>query len=173
MADIFKKPYDVKLPARKNDEQEFGGGKKGIIVCPECNNAFFEEKWRHDFKGLPALRNKKNIPITFKLCPADEMIKNHQFEGEIRLQNVPAKHKEELENLIIAYGKRAYDRDPMDRIIEIKKRNENWVVTTTENQLANKLARKIRSSFRKVKSTVTKFTPEPSDVARVVVQFEE
>jgi len=76
----------------------------------------------------------------------------------------------------------------MDRLIEIKKTRSagsrlrqgfggqagqvfsEWIVTTTENQLANKLAQKIKSSFSGVK-TKTKFNKEPSDVVGVVVDF--
>lgn len=173
MGKVFKKQYVVSLPKRKNDEAEFGGGKKGIIICPECNCSYFKKSWHHNFQGLEAAGGKKNTPIVFKLCPADEMIKNNQFEGEVVLKNVPAKYAEELENLIIAYTKRAYERDPMDRLIKIKKNGSEWSVTVTENQLANKLAQKIKSSFRKVKSSATKFQSDPGDVARIKIEFKE
>ena len=53
---------------------------------------------------------------------------------------------------------------------EVKKlENGNWEITTTENELANKLAHKIKDSFN-VKSK-TKFAPEPSDVAEITIEF--
>jgi len=169
MAKIFRKQYAVSLPRRKNDEEEFGPGKKGIILCPECNSAYFKKSWHHDFRGLKFPLNQ-NLPITFKPCPACRMIKNKQYEGRITLKNVPAKYAEELDNFIIAYGKRATDRNPMDRLIGIKKSSSTWIVTTTENQMANKLARKIQTSFKKVKAK-TKFNREPGDVAHIIVEF--
>jgi len=167
----FEKKYNIKLPKSRHEVEEFGPGKKGIILCPECNSSYFKKSWHHDFKGLKFPVNQ-NLPITFKLCPACQMIKNKQYEGRITLKNVPAKYAEELENFIIAYGKRATDRDPMDRIIGVKKNGSTWVVTTTENQLANKLAKKIQSSFKKVKAK-TKFNREPSDVAHITVEFQK
>lgn len=170
MAKIFRRQYDVSLAKRKRDEDEFGPGKKGIIICPECGCAYFKKSWHHDFKGLPDVKEGKDIPVKFKLCPADQMIKNHQFEGEVRIKNIPQKYRADLEKLIAAFGKRAYNRDPMDRIINIKKSGANWIVTTTENQLANKLAKKISQTFKKSK-VKTSFIQEPGDVARSVVEF--
>jgi hypothetical protein len=58
----------------------------------------------------------------------------------------------------------------MDRIIGVKKEGKDLVVTTTENQLANKLAKKIQSTYSNV-TAKTSFTKEPSDTALAIVEF--
>lgn len=45
-----------------------------------------------------------------------------------------------------------------------------WEVTVTENQLANKLAKKIKDHFNKV-TAKTRFAGAPSDVAEVTIEF--
>lgn len=168
MSKVFKKPYDVKLPKSSHAAEEFGGGKKGIILCQDCDSFYFKKSWHRDFKG-PKTENV-NLPVNFKLCPACQMIKNKQYEGRIIFKNVPEKYSDELKNFIVGFCERAADRDPMDRLIEIKKSGAEWIATTTENQLANKLAKKIKDVFNKL-NLKTKFSQEPSDVVEITVEF--
>lgn len=168
MAKIFKTSHRVKLPKSQHEVEEFGGGKKGLVFCSECKAAYYKKSWHHgilDFKS-----NKEDAPVKFLLCPACQMIKNNQHEGKITIKNIPAKIKDELINLIKGFCNRAYRQDPMDRLIVIKEDGGNLVVTVTENQLANKLAKKIKSTFNNVK-TKTFFDKEPGDVALVEVEF--
>ena len=175
MANIFKRPYKVNLPKAQHEVEEFGAGKKGLVMCQNCDSAYFKKSWHHDLENIE-VSEKKDVPIKFVLCPACQMIKNKQYEGRIVIKNVPEKSGVKLEELINEFCRRAYDRDPMDRLIEIKKSHSTssgqavWEVTTTENQLANKLAQKIKSSFSGVK-TKTKFNKEPSDVVEVIADF--
>lgn len=177
MAKIFKKPYNVNLPKSQHEVEEFGPGKKGLVMCQNCDSTYFKKSWHHDLKGVN-VSEKKDMPIKFVLCPACLMIKNKQYEGRITIKDVPEKFAVKLEELIRGFSRRAFERDPMDRLIEIKKARSassgrvcsEWVVTVTENQLANKLAQKIKTSFSGVK-TRTKFNKEPGDVAEVTVGF--
>ena len=111
-----------------------------------------------------------SIEIKATLCPACAMVKNGQFEGRILLEGVPAEKAVELEGLIRGFSKRAEERDPMDRLIHLKNEGSKWEVTVTENQLANKLADKIKETFHTIKKE-TRFSPEPSDVAYITMEF--
>ena len=114
---------------------------------------------------------KKDVPVKFALCPACEMIKNHQYEGRITIKNLPVGSERSLRELAEGFGRRAHDQDPMHRLISIKKLdNGNWEIKTTENEMANKLAHKIKTSFSHVKSR-THFAGDPSDVAEIVIDF--
>lgn len=162
------KRFRFKQPRLKNDEQEFRRGKKGILMCSDCGAAYYEKSWHHSLLKIKSV--KKDTPVDFSLCPACKMVKNHQFEGEVTILNIPSKQRAELINFIEGFCERAYDRDPMDRLIEIKKSGDSLVVTTTENQLANKLGRKIKNLFNNVKAE-TKFIAAPGDVGRVRIEF--
>jgi hypothetical protein len=173
MSKTFKKPYNVKLPRQRNDEEEFGGGKKGLILCKVCTNAYFKKSWRHDLQGIKDFR--KDLPIHFTVCPACKMIADGQYEGRIVIKNIPEKFFDELDGLIRNFCHRSFERDPLDRLIGIRKLGNGklgntWEATTTENQLANKLAKKIKEVFDKVKIT-TRFSKAPSDLVEIAIDF--
>lgn len=100
------------------------------------------------------------------------MIKNKQFEGEIVVQNAPKKIIGDLTRLAEKFGQRAYRRDPLDRLIEIKNAKDGLKITTTENQLTVKMAKKINDVFKKAKLKIT-YSPAPSDVVYIKLVFSQ
>lgn len=181
----FKKLYSVKLPRSRHDVEEFGKGERGLVLCKKCTSAYFKKSWHHDLQGLKDIN--KDAPIKFVVCPACQMIENGQYEGRITIKNVPEKFHDELDHLIRNFCHRAFERDPMDRLIELKKipsagssieayskssrkAGLDWKVTLTENELASKLGSKIKEVFKKAEVKI-RFNKEPSDVAEVTVEF--
>ncbi len=162
------KRFKFKQPRFKNDEQEFRRGKKGIVMCPDCGAAYYEKSWHHSLLKIKSV--KKDTPVDFALCPACKMIKFNMFEGEITIVGVPARLRQELINLIENYCERAYSRDPMDRLIGIRREKDNLVVRVTENQLANKLGKKVKNLFNNLKVR-TKYIAAPGDTGRVRIEF--
>jgi NMD protein affecting ribosome stability and mRNA decay len=154
--------------APEHKAQEFPRGKKGIVFCDNCGIVYYKKAWHHNLRHFKSF--EKDVPVDFRSCPACQMIKNRQYEGMVRILNVPAKFERELERLIAAYGERARKRDPLHRIIDVNKKGNNFEVTTTENQLAQKLARKIIKTF-KASSLKTEHSPHPSDVTFITVSF--
>ena len=138
---------------------------KGMVICKSCQAVFYKKSWHHSKNLKP-----KTYNLEPKLCPACQMIKNHQFEGEITITNIPENHYQELINLIKNFCQRAYEIDPMDRLIGIKKTKDGLIVTTTENQLAVKLAKKIKDVFKKVQIKIS-YSSEPSEVVYIKLTF--
>lgn len=173
MAKIFRAPSTVKLPQRKQESQhdQYGGkSRKGFEVCRYCQNILFKKEWHHaDSKKLKEIEDSKK-EIHTSVCPACKMIKGNVWEGEIIIENTPVKHIDELLRLITAYGDRAEKKDPQDRIIETKKEKGRYIVKMTENQMAVKLAKKIKQTFKKVDLNIS-YSKEPYEVSRVVVTF--
>ncbi len=173
MSRFFKRPYNIISPKSAHAEAEFGGGKKGLLMCQNCGAVYYKKHWHH---GLESLNKKeetafsKDTPVKFVSCPACMMIKNNQFEGRVAIKSVPEGVVQELQGLIENFGKRAYGKDSMDRLIGIKKKGDFWEVTLTENQSANKLAKKIKEVFKTVKQA-EEFSPEPSDVVYITIEF--
>lgn len=169
MSEIFKKSYNVKLPKSQHEVEEFGGGKKGLVICQDCNSTYFKKSWHHNLENV-VFSEEKNVPIKFTLCPACQMIANKQYEGRITIKNVTPQFEKKLEELIGGFSGRARERDPLDRLIELKKSGSIWIATFTENQLVNKLAKKIQDAFSGVKKKV-RFSREPSDVAEITIEL--
>jgi len=71
--------FRFKNPRLKNDQREFSRGKKGLVMCEDCGASYYGKSWHHSLLKLKSV--KKDMPVSFLLCPACKMIKNHQFEG--------------------------------------------------------------------------------------------
>lgn len=165
----FSKPsYRGSVPQSRKAQQEFEV-KKGVVVCKSCGAAYFKKHWTHGLEEL-RLKEGKDEAVSFAVCPACQMVANHQYEGRITVKNLPAGHDKDLEDLVRGFAKRSFDKDVMHRLIDIKKDGTNWVITTTENEMASMLARHIKESLRAVKSR-THFAGDPSDVAEIVIDF--
>lgn len=152
-------------------------------TCPACPDTFgryqrpavFPIKTTIIPKSI-LFKNRQNLARgvlknkIFQRCGACQMIKNKQFEGEIIIKNPPAKNFRELVNLVKAFSRRAYERDPMDRLIEIKNADGELRITATENHLAVKLAKKIQQVF-KPSTTKISYSSSPSDVVYIKLEF--
>lgn len=161
----------VRFPERRG-KQEFGLAKKEYVLCKTCQAAYYDKSWHRGLEDYKHI-TEKNIDkkkINFTLCPACEMIKNKQFEGLITIYNVPVLIKSDLINLVNNMGETACSIDPMDRVSKIKESKNVIEVWTTENQLAKKIANKIKSTFPKqLGKEKISFSKDESDVIRVTI----
>lgn len=162
------KEEKIELYAPHREWHEFPKGKLGLVLCSDCNAAYYKKSWHKNLRYFKNLR--EDLPVKFILCPACKMIKNKQFEGEIIISNIPAAFLENLTHLIEAFCHRAYQIDPMHRLIDIKKTRGGLTITTTENQMAVQLAKKIKSTFKKVDMKIS-YSSSPSDVVSVKINF--
>lgn len=167
MAKKFSSQRKNRPTKPKRELEEFGSGKKGLILCPECKAAYYQKSWHHNILNLDA---KENMLVNFKLCPADQMIKNGQYEGKLVVKNLPSDVEQDVFNLIRNIGKMAREKDPMHRLISAVRQGADLVALTTENELAVSMAKKINHAYKKTKVKIS-FSREPSDVALAVVDF--
>jgi NMD protein affecting ribosome stability and mRNA decay len=123
--------------------------------------------WHH----LVSLSETSRPPVTFKRCPACEMIANHQYEGRIRISGVPERYLHDLMRFVHNAGERAFKKNPMHRVIAMKPAEAGWEITTTENRLANVIARNITRIFKGA-SMKAHFAGNPSDVEEITVTFQ-
>ena len=181
--------FGLRIPRSKKIEQEYGPGRTDILVCKKCGAFYWHKSWHHRLSDYPKLKESKEV--RFVLCPACQMILDKKYEGEIILRNVPEAFKGDIKKLIESYGKRAFETDPMDRIISIKEERlrrvsterkrgaasrkefkglNNIRILTTENQLAKRLAKKINEVYgRKLRLFISHSHQE--DVSRIKIDF--
>lgn len=178
MSVIFKhKGSSVKIPQRGREPQneEYGGEThKGALICPECHSVYHRKKWYHEDDvaiGHLLRENGKVVVVKKKICPACKMIKDHLFEGELFVENVPKQYRKEIFRLIHGFGEHAREKDPQDRLIQVTEYKEGcYRVTTTENQLAVRMAKKIQEAFAIVDVDIS-YSPEPAEVSRIHAIF--
>jgi hypothetical protein len=162
-------------PKSKKIEQEYGPGKADVLVCKTCKAFYWYKSWHHNLADYPELNQKKRIKFT--VCPACQMIKSKKYEGEIRIYGAPAEVKKSIRDLARNYGQRAFQDDPMDRVIsvgEVVLRGQGKImrIRTTENQLAKRLAKKIGEVYRgKFELSISHSKKE--DTARATLTFKE
>ncbi len=164
MSKIFKSDSGKrtsKLPDERREEKT----KAGVLVCPDCNNVFYKKKWQSSREV-----DLKGIKTHEKQCFACQMISQNLYEGEVIVENIPEKYEEELFNLISSFGKEAEKRDSQDRIIKVEKEKGRFKITTTENQLAVRIAKHIHNAFKKTELNIS-HSKEPHQVSRVSVKF--
>ncbi len=137
---------NTKFPQKREEKPEFKRGKSEYVLCPVCYSAYYDKSWHHALSEDKHFNEIKEVKFT--ICPADKMIKNKQYEGQIILENVSTIIKYDLFHLIENIGARAFHNDPMDRVISIKETENRIEVLTTENQLAVRIAKKISESFK-------------------------
>lgn len=168
MSKIFKKTSSIKLPERGRESQneEFGRARKGVTGCPECHNVNFKKKWSSSLKELELYSKKKMTISREELCPACKMTQENLFEGELFIEKFPTKNNEEIIKIINNFAKKAIEIDPQDRIIKIEENKNGYRILTTENHLANRLAKKIKEAFKAVEVNFS-HSQEPFRVNRV------
>lgn len=164
---ILKQPK----PGRGAEHEEFGREKGGIAECTLCHNVHFKKRWYPSLAVLQEqLQDKKLQASRKEICPACRMVKEHLFEGELFVEGFPVAHKADLLNLIKNFGQHATEIDPQHRIIKIGGTAKKLYITTTENQMADRLARKIRDAFKTVKIHFS-HSKEPYEVDRIHATF--
>ena len=159
--------YRKKIERSNKEEQEHGAGKKDFVLCQNCNAVYYYKSWKHGFADYKHLNQNKKIK--FETCPACRMIEDKKFEGKVVFKSVPKEYKKDILNNIKNTGERAYKRDPMDRIIEVKESGGNIEVTTTENQLARNIARQVERAYKGTKARI-QWSREES-VVMIMVTF--
>lgn len=124
----------------------FGKADDKTRVCKTCGARFMKKHWVHSADTKKT--SGKDAKIAFTECPACRMKHDHTFEGEILMRSFEKTQKKEILRLIKNIGERAYLRDPMDRILETEDLGERMRITTSENQLALRMGKKIKSVFK-------------------------
>jgi hypothetical protein len=146
MKKMFQKS-SWRFPKSKKKEAEFNKGKKSILACRECGAFYWHKSWRHNLIDHQDFSKGKEVKLI--VCPACQMIEDGKYEGEIIIENLAERKKEEVENLINNFSEIAFDKDPMDRIISIETIAKGMLrILTTENQMAQQLAKKIKKTFK-------------------------
>jgi len=168
----FGNPVNAVNLKKKTELQgnEYGKASKGVIVCEVCHNVFFKKGW-HQSGTAPITDTKlSGTGVHFALCPACKMKKGNLYGGKITIKNIPPQTREELFNLISGFGRRALERNPQDRIMDIKTTGGTFLITTNNDEMASKLGKKINDTFRKTEKKVS-FSSEPEEVSHVEITF--
>lgn len=118
-------------------------GHQGLMKCSKCGIYYFAKAWH-------AARPPETAGMEFieTVCPADMMREKGEYEGSIKINNLPEKYKDELKGLIDNAEKQAYAEDPLRRVLSVEDKGDVMMVYTSENEMAQKIANKIEDAFK-------------------------
>ncbi|UCH80301.1 MAG: hypothetical protein JSW20_11220 [Nitrospiraceae bacterium] len=118
-----------------------------MAVCTKCHIVYFKKRWYVD----EDLYQKKIIlkKIERVICPACRKIKDNFPGGIVRLRGAfLGEHKAEIINLIRNEEERARGFNPLERIIKIREMNGEMQITTTNEKLAQRIARSVQKAYQ-------------------------
>jgi len=122
-------------------------GYKEPTVCPKCGLVFHEKKWVKNQELSSELKFRKDIH--YELCPACKKIGEHYPMGVVRLSGVFWKaHRTLIENLIRSEEARGLEKNPLERIMNIKEEVDELVIETTSESLASRIGKVLRRAYK-------------------------
>lgn len=119
-----------------------------VAACSECQALYQRRHWFFDHDAY--IRETMQPTTRMVLCPACQKIRDRYAEGQVTLQPSAflSAHKDEVVRLIRNEEERAKGVNPLERIVEIKEEDGGLVVTTTNEKLAQRIGRTLKSTFQ-------------------------
>ena len=119
---------------------------KGILYCSRCGAIYYRRRWT--LTPPPDMRDWAEFRdgVRAATCPACRKIREHYPAGELRLIGVPQEDKEEILRLLRNEEERAREKNPLERIMDIRAEGPRWIVETTTEKLAQRLGRSLEKA---------------------------
>ncbi|HEY2990500.1 MAG TPA: BCAM0308 family protein [Candidatus Binatia bacterium] len=114
---------------------------KGILYCKTCGAVYYRRRWT---LTPPAdVRDSAEFGDGFQVvfCPGCRKIGDQHSLGELLLVEVAPEESDEILHLLRNAEERARANNPLERIIVIAANGAGWKVTTTTENLAQRLGR--------------------------------
>jgi NMD protein affecting ribosome stability and mRNA decay len=134
----------------RNDNDPYlppkGKGMKEPLRCKNCDLIYWNKRWypEEEAKRLYGKRKMQGVVI----CPGCRKYAEKAVGGLVKLEgSFLREHVEEIFNLIRNEEKKMRASNPLDRIIEVKKKRNGVEVTTTTERLAQRLGKAIHRAY--------------------------
>ena len=138
-------------------------GLKEPALCKNCRLYLHHKRWVNDPETYQQLKSDPNVHWT--TCPACRKIAEGYPEGIVTLRGSYLwKHEDEILRLLKNLETEAFDRNPQERIIRQTQEDEQLVIETTEQSLAEHLGRVLHRSHQ---GELSIHWAEGADICRV------
>lgn len=113
----------------------------GSAQCPHCSARYHGGQWTWH-------KDTSQAPVEAFVCPACRRIADRKPAGQVRIAGAFLQaHAEELTNLVHNTEAREKRDHALERLIEIAKDADEWVVTTTGMHLANRIGHALEAAY--------------------------
>lgn len=128
--------------ARSSDVYISKEGMKEVAICTGCKALYWNKRWYKDENDSTKL--SLDMVRTEILCPACHRIQDKVPAGVVTFSgDYLIEHEEIILNTIKNAEEKGLTKNPLARIMEIKKNGNTLVITTTADKLAQKLGKDI------------------------------
>lgn len=130
-----------------NDPYISETGLKEPSLCETCRAVYQNKRWSLDPKAADALEaGGKAHRVT---CPACRKIAEGYAEGIVTLRGAYLwAHEEEIRHILKHEEAKAMAKNPLERILSMARENDDLVVQTTEEKLAEHLGRALHKAHQ-------------------------
>ncbi len=124
-----------------------GSGLKEPSLCISCRALYQNKRWNLDPKTFDALEaSGEGHWVT---CPACQKIAEGYAEGVVTLRGAYLwEHEEEIFNILKNEEAKAMAKNPLERIISMSREEDDLVIETTEEKLAEHLGRALHKAHQ-------------------------
>jgi hypothetical protein len=114
---------------------------KGMLHCRGCGAIYYRRRWT--LTPPPDIRDWAEFRegVRTVLCPACRKIGDQYPLGEVLLAGVSQGEREEIVHILRNAEKTARANNPLERIMDLVAKGSTWKVTTTTENLAQRLGR--------------------------------
>jgi NMD protein affecting ribosome stability and mRNA decay len=117
-----------------------------VSICKECRSVYANGRWELESQANRDLENAKHVSET--LCPACRKIRDRMPGGVVTLSGSFLKnHEDEIVNLVNHENQSAMEINPLERIMDIQKRDSEITVLTTNEKLAQRIGRSVFKAY--------------------------
>jgi NMD protein affecting ribosome stability and mRNA decay len=121
------------------------GGLREPAVCQSCQAVYRQKRWQVD----PAAAGKlADDPAVHRVtCPACQKVAGSYPEGILTLRGSYLwNHETEIRNILDNTLARMSSRNPLERIIRMERVDDELIIETTDNKLAEQLGRAVEKA---------------------------
>jgi len=117
-------------------------------ICTECHALYERRHWFFDEEAYFHASMQPDVRTV--LCPACQKIRDRYAEGQVTLRSGAFlnTHKDDILRLIRNEEARAKGINPLERIIAITETDDGMVITTTNEKLAQRIGRMLKSTYQ-------------------------
>lgn len=122
-------------------------GGQEPAVCTKCHAVYKNRRWYLEEEEFRQLRESREV--TKVVCPACRKIAESYPEGIVTLRgDYLWHHEEEIRNIIKNEEDKAMAKNPLERIIQMKREGEDLIIETTEEKLAEHIGRALNKAHQ-------------------------
>jgi len=117
-----------------------------MALCKKCGSVYHAKRWYAQGSLPESLSGARNSELVF--CPACQKIKDGYAEGYLSIEGgFVREHADEIMSAIDNKEEMAFQINPLEQIVEIRRFEDRIEVQTTTDKMAQRLGQLLHKTF--------------------------